>query len=272
MGGNRANTTNEDCTMQDNFDFGLTDLLDQGDGGRTIGGGIAAALAVAFFLLSAMTTAAFFFRFAPGLGFLFGPEVGPYVAAAVGVLCLDAAALAWGYVRARGCTSRQQQTLAAVIGAADLVGALLVSGLYVLLAGSTLDAGIVDAGGRLTNFGQGLHLLGTVTITLALVLNFAAVWAFSAVSADTRAAAQATELAAVVRDTQHAVNKLRARQVLERSVHDIGQALPAAAATAASDNARRYLSHTMRVDQAAASTPSTNGQGSPSFFGQDGQR
>ena len=268
--------------MTNDFDFGLSDLLDQGSGGRTVGGWIAGGLGVVFFLLSSMTTAAFFFRFAPGLGFLFGPEVGPYVAAAVGVICLDLAALAWGYVRARGCTSRQQQTLAAVVGAVDLVGALLVSGLYVLLAGSTLDAGIVDpATGVLTDFGQGLHLLGTVVITLALVLNFAAVWAFSALSADTRAAAHSTELAAVVRDTRHEVNKQRARQVLARSLHDINRALPAAAATMASDNAQRYMSHTMRtdangagLDQAAASTatPSTNGHEAARFFDQGGRR
>jgi hypothetical protein len=268
--------------MTTDFDFGLSDLLDQGDGGRTVGGWIAAALAVVFFLLSGMTTAAFFFRFAPGLGFLFGPTVGPYVAAAVGVVCLDLAALAWGYVRARGCSSRQQQTLAAVVGAVDLVGALLVSGLYVLLAGSTLDAGIVDpATGVLTDFGQGLHLLGTVVITLALVLNFAAVWVFSALSADTRTAAHATELAAVVRDAQHMVAKQRARQVLARSIHDINQALPAAAATVASDNTRRYLTHTMRteatgagLDQpatASTATPSTNGHRAAHFFDQGGR-
>jgi hypothetical protein len=137
------------------------------------------------------------------------------------------------------------------------------------------------ATGVLTDFGQGLHLLGTVVITLALVLNFAAVWVFSALSADTRTAAHATELAAVVRDAQHMVAKQRARQVLARSIHDINQALPAAAATVASDNTRRYLTHTMRteatgagLDQpatASTATPSTNGHRAAHFFDQGGR-
>lgn len=267
--------------MSQDFDFGLTDFLDQGNG-RTVGGWVALALGVVFFTLSAMTTAAFFYRFAPGLGFLFGPSIGPYIAAAVGVVTLDLAALAWGYVRARGCTARGQQALAAIVGAADLVGALLVSGLYVLLAGSALDAGVTTAGGALTDFGRGLHLLGTVIITLALIVNFGAVWLFSAMSADTRAAAHSTELAAVVTEGRHKIDTMRARQVIGRSLQDIAADMPAAAAAMANDNRRRYLSHAMNyqptdpgagLDQSAAAigaVVSTNGHGGPDFFDQAG--
>lgn len=265
--------------MSHDFDFGLEDLLEEGSNGRTVGGWVALGLGLIFFLLSAMTTAAFFYRFAPGLGFLFGAAAGAYVAAAVGVITLDVAALAWSYVRARGCTSRGQQALAGIVGAADLAGALLVSGLYVLLAGSALDAGVTDTGGALTDFGRGLHLLGTVIVTAALVVNFGAIWVFSALSANTRAAAHATELAAVIREGQHKIDSLRARQVIGRTLKDIQLAMPAAAAEAAEDNRRRYLSNKMSNSSApkSAAPPvedsvvSSNGHGGPGFFAQGGQ-
>lgn len=245
---------------QDSY-FDLDDIIEAGSSGRTVGGWVAIFLGAVFFLLSAMTTGAFFFRFAPGLGFLFGPAVGPYVAAAVGVICLDLAALAWGYVRARGCTSRGQQALAAIVGAADLLGALLVSGLYVLLAGSDLDAGVTDAAGALTEFGRGLHLLGTVVVALALVVNFAAIWLFSALSADTRAAAHSTELAAVVREGQFRIDGMRARQVMGRTLAEIQEAMPAAAAASAADNRRRYL--TSRMTRLDVTEGGANGHGGP---------
>lgn len=248
---------------QDYFD--LDDLMEAGSSGRTVGGWVAIFLGAVFFLLSAMTTGAFFFRFAPGLGFLFGPTVGPYVAAAVGVICLDLASLAWGYVRARGCTSRGQQALAAIVGAADLLGALLVSGLYVLLAGSDLDAGVTDPAGALTEFGRGLHLLGTAIVAAALVVNFAAVWLFSALSADTRAAAHSTELAAVVREGAFRIDGMRARQVIGRTMAEIQEAMPAAAARSAEDNRRRYLAARMTRPDYEGLEPagSANGHGGP---------
>lgn len=252
--------------------FGLDDLLDQDHGGRVAARWVAGALGVVFFLLSALTTASFFHTYAPGLGHLAGPVVGPWVSAVIGVLCLDGAALAWGYVRARGCTSRQQQVLTAAVGAADLVGGLVVSGLYVLLSGSALDAGVVDAGGALTDFGRGLHLLGTGLVTAALVVNFAATWLMSALSADTRAAARSTELAAVVREGSHRVETMRAQQVVSRTLQDIARDLPTAAAAVADDNRRRYIAATMSrgdhggddLDQLvapAAPVASVNGHG-----------
>ena len=223
------------------FDFGLDDLLDEGGGKRTAAKWAGAGLGLVFFLLSSLTTAAFFYRFAPGLGFLFGSAIGPYVAAAVGVISLDLASLVWSYVRANGCSSQGQQTLALAVGVFDLVGALLVSGLYVLLAGGGLDAGVYDAAGQLSDFGRGLHLFGTVITTAALVVNFGAVWAFSALSAETRAAAQQTALAAAVTEGKYRVAHMHTRQTVNKSLQTIADNMTAVTDEAAAANAARYV-------------------------------
>jgi hypothetical protein len=211
-----------------------------------------------------LTTAAFFFRFAPGLGFLFGPDIGPYVAAAVGVLTLDLACLVWAFVRANGCSSQGQQTLALAVGVFDLVGALAVSGLYVLLAGGGLDAGVYNAAGQLTDFGQGLHLFGTFVITAALVVNFGSVWAFSVLSAETRQAAQQTALAAAVSEGKYRVANAHTRQTVQKSLQVIGDRMTQVTDEAAAANAARYVVMGKRPqavlsDEGLAGQASSNG-------------
>ena len=249
------------------FDFGLDDLLDEGGGKRTAARWAGAGLGLVFFLLSSLTTAAFFYRFAPGLGFLFGPVIGPYVAAAVGVIALDLASLIWSFVRANGCNSEGQQTLALGVGVFDLVGALTVSGLYVLLAGGGLDAGVYDAAGGLTDFGHSLHLFGTIITTAALVVNFGAVWAFSALSAETKAAARQTALAATVTEGKYKVADAHARQTVQKSLLTIKDRMSDVTDEAAAANAARY-SVMGRRPQAGLleegqvdSQPSSNGHG-----------
>lgn len=223
------------------FDFGVSDLLDEDSGKRTAARWAAGGLGLVFLVLSALTTAAFFFQYAPGLGFLFGPDLAPYVAAAVGVLTLDLACLVWAFVRANGCSSQGQQTLALAVGVFDLVGALSVSGLYVLLSGGRLDAGVYDVAGQLTDFGQGLHLFGTLVITAALVINFGSVWAFSVLSAETRKATQQTALAAAVSEGKYRVAHMHTKQAVQKSIQTIGDRMPYVTDEVAAANAARYV-------------------------------
>lgn len=248
------------------FDFGLDGLLDEGGGKKTAAKWAGAGLGLVFFLLSSLTTGAFFYRFAPGLGFLFGATIGPYVAAAVGVIALDLASLIWSFVRANGCNSEGQQTLALGVGVFDLVGALSVSGLYVLLAGGGLDAGVYDAAGGLTDFGRGLHLFGTAITTAALVVNFAAVWAFSALSAETKAAARQTALSATVTEGKYRVADAHARQTVQKSLTTIKDSMADVTDEAAAANAARYMVMGRRpraalLEEGKDGQPSSNGHG-----------
>lgn len=247
--------------MTDFNDFGLEDLLDEGSGKRTAARWAAGGLGLVFFLLSSLTTAAFFFTYASGLGSLFGPDLAPYVAAAVGVMTLDLASLVWSFVRSHGCSSDRQQTLAGGVGLFDLVGALTVSGLYVLLAGSSLSSGVYDAAGGLTTLGQGLHLFGTFVVTAGLVVNFGAVWVFAAVSAETKAATQQTRLTAAVTEGKYRVAHMHTKATVQKSLEAIAARVPQVSDEAAAAAADRYVGHMGRrvLPSETTPVPSQNG-------------
>lgn len=236
------------------YDFGNLDELVESDSKRTAARWVAGGLGAVFLALSAMTTGLFFMTYAPGLGDMFGPVAGPWVAALIGVICLDAAALLWSFVRSHGCDSHKQMILAGGVGAVDLIMSLTTSALYILLSGNRLDAGVRDAAGGLSEFGQALHLTGVLIITLSLVLNFAAVWLFGVLSSTTRAAAQRSELAATQREAAHVIQTMHTREAVKRSIGAIAAELPSVAQSQADHNAARYVS-TMRPSSPQPAAP-----------------
>lgn len=237
--------------MSGKFNFGLDDLVEEESGGRTGARWLAGALGVIFFLLSSLTTYLFFSTYAPALGAWAGPNA-PYVAGAIGVICSDFAALAWGYVRAKAATTGAQMTIALTISALDLVLGLLTSALYIVLS-TTLASGVRAADGSLTEFGFALNLAGVIVITLALVANFASIYVYQNSSADVRSASASTELAAVIHAGQVKADRARALAVVQRTLAEIMAELPSAADDAAQQNRQGYFAHAMRRGRTKAS-------------------
>lgn len=233
------------CKMSSKFNFGLDDLVEDESGGRTGARWLAGALGVIFFLLSSITTYLFFSTYAPALGHWAGAQNAPIVSGLMGVICLDFAALAWGYVRAKAATTGAQMTIALTISALDLVLGLATSALYVVLS-TTLASGVRAADGTLTDFGFVLNLAGVLVITLALVANFAAIYIYQNTSADVRSAAAATTLAAVVHAGQVKADTARATMVVRRTLEDILAELPSEADAAAATNRAGYFASAMR--------------------------
>lgn len=249
--------------MSDKFNFGLDDLVEDEGSGRTAARWLAGALVVIFFTLSALTTYMFFANYAPALGAFAGAELAPYVAGVIGFICLDFAALAWGYVRAKAATTGAQMTVALGISALDLVLGLATSALYVVLS-TTLSSGVRAADGTLSQFGFILNLAGVLVITLALVANFAAIYAYQNSSADVRSAAASTTLAAVVHAGRVKADTARARMIVQRTLAEIMDELPDAADSQAATNRAGYFAQTMRRglpagDASADPVHSTNG-------------
>ncbi len=251
--------------MQHDFDFGLSDLAEQTE--RSIAARwVAVAVGVIFWLLSAVTTAAFFARFAPSGGALAGPDLAPAAAGVMGVALLDVGALAWAYLRARGATSGAQMTIALAAAVLDLLLSLATSGLYVALT-SSFDVQLPVAS---------LHAAGATVAVLALAANFGALFIWQVTSAGAVAAAGRTALAAQVAAGRQAVDAARARLVINQTMRAIAAQLPDLAAQAGRAEAGHYLSHTLPArplpDQTAepepepepvpaAIRPSANGHG-----------
>ena len=224
----------------DNFDFGLSDVLQEGDSGHTLARGGAAFLTVLFLILSSITTYLFFSTYAADIGAWAGPTAAPMVSGLIGVLCLDVACLVWSYVRSRASTSAAQMAIALVISVVDLLLALASSALFILLS-TSLETGVRNAGGSLTQFGATVNWFGVGVITAALVGNFACVFAWAMTGADTQAAQQRTELRATVTAGQHTIDKERTGQIVRATIAEIRRQLPAAVDDVAARKSAEYV-------------------------------
>ena len=230
--------------MSQDFDFGLGDILQENDSGHTLARGGVGFLVILFLALSSLATFLFFSTYATGIGDWAGPAAAPLVSGLVGVLCLDVACLIWGYVRSRAATSAAQMAIALVISIVDLMLGLSSSALYIILA-TSLETGIRDAAGALTEFGALVNWVGVGVITLALVGNFASVFAWLMMGADTKAAEHKTELRATVAAGKHKIDKARTGQVVTRTIADIQRQLPAAVDGQAARNSTQYVASTL---------------------------
>lgn len=248
--------------MSQDFDFGLGDILQENDSGHTLARGGVGFLVILFLALSALATFLFFSTYATGIGDWAGPAAAPLVSGAVGVLSLDVACLIWGYIRSRAATSAAQMAIALVISILDLLLGLSSSALYIVLA-TSLETGVRDAAGTLTEFGALVNWVGVGVITLALIGNFSAVFAWLMMGADTKAAEHKTELRATVAAGKHKIDKARTGQVVNRTIADIGRQLPAAVDGMAARKSAEYVEATLQRGAPVEAAASANGHGGP---------
>lgn len=227
------------------FDFGLSDIVQSEGGERSLARGVAGFLAVTFFVLSALTTYLFFSQYAAAVGAFAGAGASSIVAGVIGVLLLDAGALGWSYVRSRAATSSGQMSIALVVAVADLLMSLATSALYIVLS-TTFETGVRDAAGALTDFGRLVNYAGVAVVTLSLVINFASVFLWQHAGADTRRATQEAQLRAIVAAGRFRVDNARAQMTVARTIEAIGQQLPAEAEALAGRQRAAYLDATMR--------------------------
>ena len=164
------------------------------------------------------------------------------------------ACILWGYVRTKAATSSAQMAIALVISVVDLLLGLLASGLYIILS-TAFETGVRDASGGLTRFGALVNYVGIGVITLALVGNFASVFAWLLMGADAKAAQLMTELKAIVAAGRHRVNKARAVRVVNRTVAEIERQLPAAADHVAAQKSAEYVAAKLERGYGPTYTP-----------------
>lgn len=204
-----------------------------------------AALRLILLVLSAITSAAFFGEYAGGLfTWLVGPEMAPYMAAAVGALTLDGGAMAWAYLRQKHADTLGQMSIAGVMSIADLTASLIVTVLYLLLRGG-LALGVYDAAGALTSLGRGLHVLGALVITIGIAANFGAAFAYAHFGAGARKAAQERQLESLAAAARFAADRRRLELVTQQALQAIYSQLPDLAQQQGGAAAGDYLAHTM---------------------------
>ena len=215
-------------------------------------------LRLALFLLSAATTAGFFYVYAGGtFVWVTGEQPGdaivaPMIAALAGVILLDGGLLVWGYIRAYHASTIPQMALAGAMGVIDLTLSILVTGIFVVLT-SGLDSGLDAAGIRMIN------QLGLAVLVLAISGNFGASYAYGQIGQATKEAAQARRLAATVQAGKFAADDATAHMLTARTLAAIKAELPARTDQEAETRRGRYMADLFTESGAVSPAASGNG-------------
>ena len=179
----------------------------------------------ALLTLSAITSAAFFWRYAPGVFDFVSPALSPYLAALTGVLCFEVASVAWSWLRAHDADTAAQLSTANVGAWGAMIGGLVVTAVYFTL-NSELIAARLDDTAVMT-----FSILGGVLIVLGIGGNFALGFVYRNSAAGHMEASNAAELRAMQSTAKHTIDRESTAATLAQTVEAIRAGLP--------DNARR---------------------------------
>lgn len=241
--------------MSNGFDFSI----DTVEGKRPAARAVAVLFGGALILLSAATSAAFFASYVPDLYSLWVGSWSPLLSAATGVLIFEVGALAWGYLRSHHADTGAQLVAARVGSWGGMIGGVLVTVAYFSLSNrllvDNLDAATLDL----------VALMGGVLVVAGVAGHFILVFLYQSASAAQQQAASAADLRAMSSAARNQVDAATMRATLDRTLADIGAALPVASARQGATNAQRYLAHSFE-DAPTPSTPArptmtANGRG-----------
>lgn len=197
----------------------------------------------ALILLSAVTSAAFFWEYSPDLFSFISPSLSPYLAAATGVLCFEMAAVAWSWLRAHDADTHGQLTAANVGSWGAMIGGLLVTAVYFIL-NNRLLAGQLDATAETV-----VSILGGLLIVLGVGGHFALGHVYRTSGAAHQAAEHGAEIRAMKASAAHTITAESVRATMANTVKRVRETLPDAARNQGGINADRYLAATFDQDQ-----------------------
>jgi len=224
------------------FDFGSNGI----ESGKPV---TARAVSVIFggllVLLSALTSAAFFYRFAgSAFSFLVG-DLSPWLAAAVGVLCFEAASLVWAWLRANDADTGGQLAVSNIAAWATMGGGLIVTVIYFALTSDLLVTRI-DATAETV-----LSLIGGLLIIAGIAGNFAAGHIYRINASSHVASGNRAELRAMQSGARFQADKETTLAELQRTLEAIRQDLPQHSQSQGAANARRYIAERETVPLSA---------------------
>jgi hypothetical protein len=155
-----------------------------------------------------------------------------------GILVFEGAALAWQYLRAHAANTRGQLTAAAVGSWAAMAGGVSVTIAYFTLSNQLL-AGQLDAQTL-----EAVSLLGGSLIVAGVAMHFVLIFIWQQTAAGQQSAQSAASIRALKVAAAEQVQSATTRATLQRTLADIGRALPAASTRQGAANASLYLAET----------------------------
>jgi hypothetical protein len=196
--------------------------------------------------LSALTSAAFFYRFAAdAFAFLVG-DLSAWLAALVGVLCFEVASLVWAWLRAHDSDTPAQLAVSNIAAWLTMGGGLAVTVVYFALATPLISARL-DATAELV-----FSLIGGLLIIAGIAGNFAAGHIYRINAATHSSASQAAELRAMQTSAAHTANRESTYAELARTLEAIRQQLPETTTAQGAQNARQYIGERFTAPKGAS--------------------
>ena len=196
--------------------------------------------------LSALTSAAFFYRFAgDAFTFLVG-DLSAWLSALVGVLCFEVASLVWAWLRAHDSDTAGQLAVSNIAAWLTMGGGLAVTVIYFGLTTPLINAQL-DATAEMV-----FSLVGGLLIIAGIAGNFAAGHIYRINAATHASASQQAELRAMQQSAAHTANRESTYAELARTLEAIRQQLPATAANQGEQNARQYMGERFTADPVPA--------------------
>lgn len=208
---------------------------DFGSAKPALAGAIALLFGGALLFLSAVTSAAFFFSYAPNVFDFLTPSLSPYLAALTGVLCFELASVAWSWLRAHDADTAVQLAAANVGAWGAMIGGLVVTAVYFAL-NSSLLSGRLDDTAVMT-----VSIMGGLLIIIGIGGNFALGFVYRNAGAKHIEASNTAELRAMQSTARHAAARESTAATLAKTLEEIRRSLPAASQTQGSLNAGQFL-------------------------------
>lgn len=200
-------------------------------------GGVRAAFNAVLIGLSAVTSAAFFYTYAPHTFDFISPALSPLLAALTGVVCYELASVAWGYLGAHDADTNAQLATAKIGAWGCMFGGLVVTAVYFTLNTELISARLDD------NSIVAFSLLGGALIVLGIGGNFALGFIYRANSAAHVAASNAAEIRAAKTFARHTIARETTNATLAQTVDQIRRGLPQHAARQGALNAGEFIEH-----------------------------
>jgi len=201
-------------------------------------GGIFGGLLV---LLSALTTAAFFFKYAPtAFDFLVG-DLSPWLSALVGVLVFEVASLVWSWLKANDADTGAQLAVSNLSAWAAMACGLAVTVVYFSLGTDLINAQL-DATAE-----TAVSLVGGVLIVIGIGGNFCAGFVYRISGAMHSSATQQSQLRAMQTGAAFAANREATYAELQRTLEGIRAQLPDVANQQGAANSEQFINERFRI-------------------------
>ena len=198
----------------------------------------------ALLILSAITSAAFFWRYAPGVFDFLSPAMSPYLAAATGVLCFEAASVCWSWLRAHDADTAVQLAVANVGAWGAMLAGLTVTAVYFTLNSDLIATRLDDAAIMFVS------IAGGFLIVLGIGGNFALGFVYRNSAAGHMEASNAAELRAMQSAARHAARTETTRATLANTLQEIRRELPNQSKRQGAINAGQFIADNFTQDDA----------------------